>query len=155
MSHLIDLFQTMNQCFVLGFQVQAHGTDAMVESSNCLFFLPHRPSPQAQIRHPPVFLFMKGTGTMCTSNLTAVCGEHPAIKDLFHQLVSSILGHICLQGQADARVWDLLCMHEILWRMLPELMICFILHEVIKQIHGAVTFSLGLNSASFMSSMED
>jgi hypothetical protein len=44
------------------FVVQAHGTDAMVESSNCLFFLPHRPSPQAQIRHPPVFLFMKGTG---------------------------------------------------------------------------------------------
>ncbi|CAK9228295.1 unnamed protein product [Sphagnum troendelagicum] len=44
------------------FVVQAHGTDAMVDSSNCLFFLPHRPSQQVQVCHPPVFLFMKGTG---------------------------------------------------------------------------------------------
>eukprot|EP00246_Nothoceros_aenigmaticus_P002033 TRINITY_DN1275_c0_g1_i1.p1 TRINITY_DN1275_c0_g1~~TRINITY_DN1275_c0_g1_i1.p1 ORF type:complete len:293 (+),score=39.12 TRINITY_DN1275_c0_g1_i1:106-879(+) len=42
------------------FVVQAHGADAMVEGSECLFFLPHR--PKSQVRHPPVFLFMKGTG---------------------------------------------------------------------------------------------
>lgn len=41
------------------FVVQAHGGDAMVETTECLFFLPHR--PKNQVRHPPVFLFMKGT----------------------------------------------------------------------------------------------
>lgn len=45
------------------FVIQAHGEDAMVDSNNCLFFLPHRPRNQNQIRHPPMFLFMKGTGT--------------------------------------------------------------------------------------------
>ncbi|XP_041014305.1 uncharacterized protein LOC121257381 [Juglans microcarpa x Juglans regia] len=40
--------------------VQAHGSDAMVEEENCVFFLPHR--PRSQICEPPLFLFMKGTG---------------------------------------------------------------------------------------------
>ncbi|GKU92815.1 hypothetical protein SLEP1_g6490 [Rubroshorea leprosula] len=40
--------------------VQAHGSDAMVEEENCVFFLPHR--PRSEICGPPIFLFMKGTG---------------------------------------------------------------------------------------------
>ncbi|WOL11441.1 hypothetical protein Cni_G20203 [Canna indica] len=40
--------------------VQAHGSDAMVDENNCLFFLPHR--PRGPICEPPIFLFMKGTG---------------------------------------------------------------------------------------------
>ncbi|XP_020246174.1 uncharacterized protein LOC109824065 [Asparagus officinalis] len=40
--------------------VQAHGSDAMVDEENCVFFLPHR--PRGQICGPPIFLFMKGTG---------------------------------------------------------------------------------------------
>ncbi|GMH20385.1 hypothetical protein Nepgr_022226 [Nepenthes gracilis] len=40
--------------------VQAHGSDAMVDEDNCVFFLPHR--PRGQITEPPFFLFMKGTG---------------------------------------------------------------------------------------------
>ncbi|PIA33831.1 hypothetical protein AQUCO_04000122v1 [Aquilegia coerulea] len=43
--------------------VQAHGSDAMVEEENCVFFLPHR--PRSQICGPPFFLFMKGTGWCC------------------------------------------------------------------------------------------
>lgn len=42
------------------FVVQAHGSDAMVDEENCVFFLPHR--PRSQITGPPLFLFMKGTG---------------------------------------------------------------------------------------------
>ncbi|KAF6161516.1 hypothetical protein GIB67_009395 [Kingdonia uniflora] len=42
------------------FVVQAHGSDAMVDEDNCVFFLPHR--PRSQIHEPPLFLFMKGTG---------------------------------------------------------------------------------------------
>ena len=41
-------------------QVQAHGSDAMVDEENCVFFLPHR--PRTEICEPPFFLFMKGTG---------------------------------------------------------------------------------------------
>ncbi|KAM0965522.1 hypothetical protein COP2_021987 [Malus domestica] len=40
--------------------VQAHGSDAMVDEENCVFFLPHR--PRSQICELPFFLFMKGTG---------------------------------------------------------------------------------------------
>ncbi|KAG4205370.1 hypothetical protein ERO13_A04G100300v2 [Gossypium hirsutum] len=40
--------------------VQAHGSDAMVDEDNCVFFLPHR--PRSEICEPPFFLFMKGTG---------------------------------------------------------------------------------------------
>ncbi|GAV86327.1 hypothetical protein CFOL_v3_29759 [Cephalotus follicularis] len=40
--------------------VQAHGSDAMVDEENCVFFLPHR--PRSEISGPPIFLFMKGTG---------------------------------------------------------------------------------------------
>ncbi|ESW11286.1 hypothetical protein PHAVU_008G017000 [Phaseolus vulgaris] len=40
--------------------VQAHGSDAMVDEDNCVFFLPHR--PRSRITEPPFFLFMKGTG---------------------------------------------------------------------------------------------
>ncbi|PON45276.1 OTU domain containing protein [Parasponia andersonii] len=40
--------------------VQAHGSDAMVDEENCVFFLPHR--PRSQICDVPFFLFMKGTG---------------------------------------------------------------------------------------------
>lgn len=40
--------------------VQAHGSDAMVEEENCVFFLPHR--PRSEICDSPIFLFMKGTG---------------------------------------------------------------------------------------------
>lgn len=42
------------------FVVQAHGSDAMVDEDNCVFFLPHR--PRGEITEPPLFLFMKGTG---------------------------------------------------------------------------------------------
>ncbi|KAI3452569.1 hypothetical protein Pfo_009233 [Paulownia fortunei] len=45
------------------FVVQAHGSDAMVEEENCVFFLPHR--PRSEICGPPFFLFMKGTGWCC------------------------------------------------------------------------------------------
>ncbi|CAL5395926.1 unnamed protein product [Camellia sinensis] len=40
--------------------VQAHGSDAMVDEENCVFFLPHH--PRSEICQPPFFLFMKGTG---------------------------------------------------------------------------------------------
>lgn len=40
--------------------VQAHGSDAMVDEDNCVFFLPHR--PRSEICELPFFLFMKGTG---------------------------------------------------------------------------------------------
>ncbi|KAF2286464.1 hypothetical protein GH714_017131 [Hevea brasiliensis] len=40
--------------------VQAHGSDAMVDEENCVFFLPHR--PRSEICEVPFFLFMKGTG---------------------------------------------------------------------------------------------
>lgn len=46
--------------FAHHFQVQAHGSDAMVDEENCVFFLPHR--PRSRINEPPFFLFMKGTG---------------------------------------------------------------------------------------------
>ncbi|EEF47434.1 uncharacterized protein LOC8286762 [Ricinus communis] len=42
------------------FVVQAHGSDAMVDEENCVFFLPHR--PRSEICELPFFLFMKGTG---------------------------------------------------------------------------------------------
>ncbi|KAL7148839.1 hypothetical protein ABFS83_05G000500 [Erythranthe nasuta] len=45
------------------FVVQAHGSDAMVDEENCVFFLPHR--PRSEICEPPFFLFMKGTGWCC------------------------------------------------------------------------------------------
>ncbi|KAL9246591.1 hypothetical protein vseg_020108 [Gypsophila vaccaria] len=53
------------ECLATEFQreiyvVQAHGSDAMVDEDDCVFFLPHR--PRGQITGPPVFLFMKGTG---------------------------------------------------------------------------------------------
>ncbi|KAK9675365.1 hypothetical protein RND81_11G003100 [Saponaria officinalis] len=53
------------ECLATEFQreiyvVQAHGSDAMVDEENCVFFLPHR--PRGPITGPPVFLFMKGTG---------------------------------------------------------------------------------------------
>ncbi|KAI5004839.1 hypothetical protein ZWY2020_032082 [Hordeum vulgare] len=41
------------------FVVQAHGTDAMVDEDNCVFFLPHL--PRGEICDVPIFLFMKGT----------------------------------------------------------------------------------------------
>uniref|UniRef100_A0A2P2L9X5 Uncharacterized protein MANES_12G008200 n=2 Tax=Rhizophora mucronata TaxID=61149 RepID=A0A2P2L9X5_RHIMU len=40
--------------------VQAHGSDAMVDEENCVFFLPH--PPRGEIGELPFFLFMKGTG---------------------------------------------------------------------------------------------
>lgn len=46
-------------------QVQAHGSDAMVDEDNCVFFLPHR--PRSEICEPPFFLFMKGTGVVISS----------------------------------------------------------------------------------------
>ncbi|KAK4763137.1 hypothetical protein SAY86_008905 [Trapa natans] len=42
------------------FVVQVHGSDAMVDEENCVFFLPH--NPRSEICDPPVFLLMKGTG---------------------------------------------------------------------------------------------
>lgn len=36
----------------------------MVEEDNCVFFLPHR--PRGKICEPPMFLFMKGTGSVKT-----------------------------------------------------------------------------------------
>lgn len=46
--------------FLHHFKVQAHGSDAMVDEENCVFFLPHR--PRSEIAELPFFLFMKGTG---------------------------------------------------------------------------------------------
>ena len=51
-------------------QVQAHGSDAMVDEDNCIFFLPHR--PRSQICDPPFFLFMKGTGKIALSRHTTL-----------------------------------------------------------------------------------
>ncbi|XP_062110770.1 uncharacterized protein LOC133822447 isoform X2 [Humulus lupulus] len=53
------------ECLATEFQreiyvVQAHGSDAMVDEENCVFFLPHR--PRSRICELPFFLFMKGTG---------------------------------------------------------------------------------------------
>lgn len=42
------------------FVVQSHGSDAMVDEENCVFFFPHR--PRGEICESPLFLFMKGTG---------------------------------------------------------------------------------------------
>lgn len=43
--------------------MQAHGGDAMVDEESCLFFLPHWPcGGPGSSPHPPLFLFMKGTG---------------------------------------------------------------------------------------------
>ncbi|EMS51751.1 hypothetical protein TRIUR3_05437 [Triticum urartu] len=50
------------------FVVQAHGTDAMVDEDNCVFFLPHL--PRGEICDVPIFLFMKGTGA-------GICSDSP------------------------------------------------------------------------------
>ncbi|XP_037491593.1 uncharacterized protein LOC105644845 [Jatropha curcas] len=47
-------------CSANTIKVQAHGSDAMVDEDNCVFFLPHR--PRSEICELPFFLFMKGTG---------------------------------------------------------------------------------------------
>ncbi|XP_057486983.1 uncharacterized protein LOC130773068 [Actinidia eriantha] len=60
--------------------VQAHGSDAMVDEDNCIFFLPHR--PRSQICDPPFFLFMKGTGW---------CG---AGGDHYEPLIAHPLSHL-------------------------------------------------------------
>ncbi|KAK3160074.1 hypothetical protein QOZ80_1BG0054900 [Eleusine coracana subsp. coracana] len=60
--------------------VQAHGTDAMVDEDNCVFFLPHR--PRGEICEPPIFLFMKGT---------AWCG---AGADHYEPLIATVLHHV-------------------------------------------------------------
>eukprot|EP00897_Mesotaenium_endlicherianum_P007782 jgi/Mesen1/7031/ME000366S06235 len=58
------------------FVLQAHGSDGMMvddsddndttnnddTSASCLFFLPHAPRGSTAVAHPPLFLFMKGTG---------------------------------------------------------------------------------------------
>ena len=54
-KYLLQLFY-----WIFWIQVQAHGSDAMVDEDNCVFFLPHR--PRSEICGPPFFLFMKGTG---------------------------------------------------------------------------------------------
>lgn len=54
------------QTWIMNFKVQAHGSDAMVDEENCVFFLPHR--PRSEICEVPFFLFMKGTG-----NGRAIC----------------------------------------------------------------------------------
>ena len=55
-------------------QVQAHGSDAMVDEENCVFFLPHR--PRGRICEPPFFLFMKGTGKKSFSLLDFTIVPH-------------------------------------------------------------------------------
>ncbi|THG18249.1 hypothetical protein TEA_017193 [Camellia sinensis var. sinensis] len=58
--------------------VQAHGSDAMVDEENCVFFLPHH--PRSEICQPPFFLFMKGTGLVnFDSNLRVLM---PALEEL-------------------------------------------------------------------------
>lgn len=61
-------------------QVQAHGSDAMVDEENCVFFLPHR--PRTQICEPPFFLFMKGTGKKKGSCPLEVHARHFSISSL-------------------------------------------------------------------------
>ena len=56
------------------FVVQAHGSDAMVDEENCVFFLPHR--PRGRICEPPFFLFMKGTGKKSFSLLDFTIVPH-------------------------------------------------------------------------------
>jgi len=60
--------------------VQAHGSDAMIDEDNCVFFLPHR--PRGEICGPPIFLFMKGT---------AWCG---AGADHYEPLIATVLQHV-------------------------------------------------------------
>jgi hypothetical protein len=55
-------------------QVQAHGSDAMVDEENCVFFLPHR--PRTEICEHPFFLFMKGTGNEIVIIYLNVQGEN-------------------------------------------------------------------------------
>lgn len=62
------------------FVVQAHGTDAMVDEDNCVFFLPHL--PRGEICDVPIFLFMKGT---------AWCG---AGADHYEPLIATVLQHV-------------------------------------------------------------
>lgn len=59
---MFDLIKTFSSSFSVTGQVQAHGSDAMVDEDNCVFFLPHR--PRSEICEPPFFLFMKGTGNL-------------------------------------------------------------------------------------------
>ncbi|KAM7277206.1 hypothetical protein ACFE04_019072 [Oxalis oulophora] len=69
--------------------VQAHGSDAMVDEENCVFFLPHK--PRSEICGPPFFLLMKGTG-WCGAG-----GDHyePLIADpcsiVSHEKVAVVL----------------------------------------------------------------
>jgi len=58
--------------------VQAHGSDAMVDEENCVFFLPHR--PRSEIAELPFFLFMKGTGNEENSFFCHVQFMHPILK---------------------------------------------------------------------------
>ncbi|XP_061991304.1 uncharacterized protein LOC133709541 [Rosa rugosa] len=66
--------------------VQAHGSDAMVDEENCVFFLPHR--PRTRICEPPFFLFMKGTGW---------CG---AGADHYEPLIAHPLSFVCQEKVA-------------------------------------------------------
>ncbi|KAJ3683258.1 hypothetical protein LUZ60_013485 [Juncus effusus] len=59
------------------FVVQSHGSDAMVDEDNCVFFLPH--APRGPICDSPIFLFMKGTGW---------CG---AGADHYEPLIASVI----------------------------------------------------------------
>ncbi|KAG7018453.1 hypothetical protein SDJN02_20321 [Cucurbita argyrosperma subsp. argyrosperma] len=56
----IYVFLTHSPELCMNLKVQAHGSDAMVDEENCVFFLPHR--PRSEICEVPFFLFMKGTG---------------------------------------------------------------------------------------------
>ncbi|KAJ3708829.1 hypothetical protein LUZ61_012534 [Rhynchospora tenuis] len=60
--------------------VQAHGSDAMVDEDNCVFFLPH--CPRGPICGAPIFLFMKGTGW---------CG---AGADHYEPLITSLIPNV-------------------------------------------------------------
>jgi len=87
--------------FVHHFQVQAHGSDAMVDEDNCVFFLPHR--PRSRITEPPFFLFMKGTGTGVKNYLNRYdhfCSKLSAVVNFQACYVFSILG----KGRSTSRL---------------------------------------------------
>lgn len=58
----LKVFVNIMLTLLYNIQLQAHGSDGMVEEDNCVFFLPHR--PRGKICEPPMFLFMKGTGSV-------------------------------------------------------------------------------------------
>lgn len=76
--------------------MQAHGSDAMVDEENCVFFLPHR--PRSEICGPPFFLFMKGTGRYNLLIFLICYFKTIAIKLIFEVARRVMLYYLLLAG---------------------------------------------------------